>query len=132
MKYTNANGPQSMACLAYFLMAMMTGMPFFQEGEERLASLRDIYMTSLFDREAVFPLAFSATASLLMSVLYFSKWFSALSSEPLVGRICAALSVALLFLAMTNFGRYAVIACSMGTLFSLWSWWRSDPEDNWL
>ena len=132
MKYTNYNGPQSMACLTYFLVANMTGMPFFQESEKRLDSLWDIYMTPMFDREPVFPLALSAAASLLMSLLYFSKWFSDFSSRPLVGRICAALSLALLVLAIANFSRYAVIACSMATLFSLWSWWRSDPEDNWL
>lgn len=130
MKYSNAHGPQSMACLSYAFITMMTCRPFFQEGEERLASLWDIYMT--LDQEPVFPLVFSAAASLLMSLLYFSKWFSNFSSRPLVGRTCAALSLAVLVVAMANFSRYVVITSSMATLFSLWAWWRSDPEDDWF
>jgi hypothetical protein len=120
-----------MALLSYLLMAMVTGRPFFQEGEERLASLRDIYMTPMFDQEPVFPLAFTAAASSLMSLLYFSQWFSDFSSRPWVGRSCAALSLALLVLATANFSRYVVFPCLWATLFSLWAWRRSDPGDDW-
>ena len=131
MKYSNAHGPQAMACLCYAFIAMMTCTPFFQEGEERLAYLRNIYRTPLFGQEPVFPLAFSATASLLMSVLYFSKWFSDFSSRPRVGKTCAALSLAVLVVAMAKFHGHAVMTCLMATLFSTWAWWRSDPEDDW-
>ena len=74
-------------------------------------------MTPMFDQEPVFPLAFSAAASLLKSLVYFSKCFSDFSSMPMVGRICTALSFALLVLATANFSRNAVIACSMATVF---------------
>jgi hypothetical protein len=89
-------------------------------------------MSFMFDQEPVFPLAFSAAASLVISLIYFSKWFSDFSSRLMVDRICTALSFALLVVAIANFSRNAVITCSMATLFSLWSWWRSDPEENWL
>ncbi len=131
MKYSNAHGPQAMACLCYAFIAMMTCRPFLEQGEERLAHLRLIYRSPQLDQEPVFPLVFSAAASLLMSVLYFSKWHSDFSSRPWVGRTCAALSLALLVVAMAKFHGHAVMTCLMATLFSLWAWWRSDPEDDW-
>lgn len=111
---------------------MGLGAPFFTQGEERLDMLWQIYMSPMFDQEPVMPLAFSAVASLGLCLLYFSKYFSTFSSRPSTGRASAVLSFVLLFNALINFGHLVVYGFLAAFIFTLWAWWRSDPEDSWL
>ncbi|MFC3269370.1 hypothetical protein ACFOED_10140 [Vulcaniibacterium thermophilum] len=121
-----------MASITYAAMAMGLGAPFFTQGEERLDMLWQIYMSPMFDQEPVMPLAFSAVASLGLCLLYFSKYFSTFSSRPSTGRASAVLSFVLLFNALINFGHLVVYGFLAAFIFTLWAWWRSDPEDSWL
>lgn len=110
----------------------MLGLPFFSEGDERLERLWQIYMTPMFDEEPIFPLVFAAVTSLGLSLFYFSKWFSEFSSRPSAGRVCALLSIILLVNALINFSHLVVYGFLFATFSTLWAWWRSDPDDNWL
>lgn len=132
MRYSYGSGPQSLACITYAGLAVGLGAPFFSEGDKRLDLLWQIYMTPMFDEEPVFPLLAAAIASLLLSLLYFSKYFSVFSSKPSVGRGSAFLSSALLLNAFANFSHLVVYMFLFAACLTIWAWWRSDPEDNWL
>lgn len=93
MRYSYGNGPQSLAFVIYVGLAILLGLPFLSEGDERLKRLWEIYMTPMFDEEPIFPLVFAAVTSLGLSLIYFSKWFSEFSSRPSTGRVCALLSI---------------------------------------
>ncbi len=85
MRYSYGNGPQSLAFVIYAGLAILLGLPFLSEGDERLERLWEIYMTPMFDEEPIFPLVFAAVTSLGLSLIYFSKWFSEFSSRPSTG-----------------------------------------------
>ncbi len=132
MRYSYSNGPQSLASVAYAGLAILLGLPFFSEGDERLERLWDIYMTPMFDEEPIFPLIFAAVTSLGLCLLYFSKWLSEFSSRPSTGRVCSLLSITLIFNALVNFSHLVVYGFIFAAVPTLWAWWRSDPDDNWL
>lgn len=132
MRYSYGNGPQSLAFVIYAGLAILLGLPFLSEGDERLERLWEIYMTPMFDEEPIFPLVFAAVTSLGLSLIYFSKWFSEFSSRPSTGRVCALLSIILLLNALINFSHLVVYGFLFATFPTLWAWWRSDPDDNWL
>ncbi|WP_146076059.1 hypothetical protein [Caldimonas caldifontis] len=89
-------------------------------------------MTPMFDQEPIFPLVFAAVTSLGLSLLYFSKWFSEFSSRPSTGRVCTLLSIILILNALINFSHLVVYGFLFAAFPTLWAWWRSDPDDNWL
>lgn len=132
MRYSYGNGPQSLAFVIYAGLAILLGLPFLSEGDERLERVWEIYMTPMFDEEPIFPLVFAAVTSLGLSLIYFSKWFSEFSSRPSTGRVCALLSIILLLNALINFSHLVVYGFLFATFPTLWAWWRSDPDDNWL
>lgn len=121
-----------MASLAYAGLGFGLGAPFFAHGDRKLDLLWQIYRSPMFDQAPVLPLAFSALASIVLCLQYLSKYFFEFSSRPLVGQISAVLSFALLINALVNFGQHVVYMSVFATFFTLWAWWRSDPEDSWF
>lgn len=132
VRYSYANGPQSLAFVLYAGLAMLLGKPFFSEGDERLERLWEIYMTPMFDEEPTLPLAFAAAASLGLSLFYFSKWFSVFSSRPAARRLCALLSIILVLNALVNFSSLVVYGFLLAAFPALWSSFRDGPDDDWL
>ena len=121
-----------MASLAYASLGLGLSAPFFAHGERKLDLLWQIYMSPMFDQEPVLPLVVSALASIGLCLQYLSKYFYEFSSRPLVGQISTVLSFALLINALVNFGLQVVYMSLFATFFTLWAWWRSDPEDSWF
>lgn len=131
MRYSYGNGPQSLAFVLYAGLAMLLGKPFFSEGAERQERLWEIYMTPMFDEERILPLAFAVAASLGLSLLYFSKWFSVFSSRSSVRRLCALLSIILVLNALINFSYLVIYGFLLAAFPALWASLRAEPDDNW-
>lgn len=132
----NWRGPRSMIGLWYLMIAMILAGPFFRQDEGRLENLWYIYMSPMFDEESLILLFLVALTSLGLGATCFLSPFSRSLSEYLsnqsTGRFIVGLSVALAIVAMANFSRPITTAFFMGIPLCAWSWFRSEPDDNWI
>ncbi len=133
MRYSYGNGPQALAFVLYAGLAFLLGIPFFSDEDEKIIRLWEIYGSPTPDEEEpIFPLVFAAFMSLVLSMIYFSKWFSEFSSRSSTLRFCAVISVALVFNAMSNFSFLIVCGFLAAAFPAIWSWRNPSLNDKWL
>jgi hypothetical protein len=125
--------------LIYLIVALVLGAALFGDEEARreiyLSNIH-IYSSPLVGTQNVIVLFFTALACFVLgnacALSLCSYRLSEYLSDYRTGRFIAGLSVLLALVGMTNFGNFIVTLLLWGIPFCVWSWLRSDPDDNWF